>query len=257
MYSEADLTAFLFAMGLDGTETLMVHSSMKSIGQVDGGADTVLDALCNFFRNGLLVLPTFSYNSVTINSNLFFHRDNTPSCTGILTELFRKREGVIRSMHPAHSLAAYGREAADFVAGHEKCTSSFSKNSPFAKLVERRSKILLIGVNLNRATIFHAAQEWADLPVLSKEALPFKVIDSDGTVYETPTHYHLGAQWDFFPRALPQLLEGNAVKKVKFGDADSLLLDAEKTCQILDKILRNDPKFFYNPDCHPSMQIPY
>ena len=129
VYSQADLTDFLSAMGLDGTETLMVHSSMKSIGQVDGGADTVLDALCDFFRDGLLVFPTFTYNSVTINTNLFFHRDNTPSCTGILTELFRKRTGVLRSMHPAHSLAAYGKDAADFVAGHEKCNSSSTPES--------------------------------------------------------------------------------------------------------------------------------
>ncbi len=30
-------------MGLTGTETILIHSSMKAIGVVEGGADTVLD----------------------------------------------------------------------------------------------------------------------------------------------------------------------------------------------------------------------
>ena len=30
-------------MGLTRQETILIHSSMKSIGPVDGGADTVLD----------------------------------------------------------------------------------------------------------------------------------------------------------------------------------------------------------------------
>ena len=47
-YTKADLLACLSDIGFDGSETVMIHSSMKSIGQVDGGADTVLDALRKF-----------------------------------------------------------------------------------------------------------------------------------------------------------------------------------------------------------------
>ena len=255
-YTEADLMACLSAMGLNGSETFMVHSSMKSIGQVDGGADTVLDALSKFFSSGLLVLPAFTYASVNAHKNPYFYSADTPTCTGILTELFRRRPGVKRSLHPNHSLAALGRDAAEFCAGHEKSKSSFSKVSPFWKLVERKGKVLLIGVNLNRATIIHAIQEWADLPILSKEPQIFTVTDVDGTAYEVRNHYHLGCQWEFFPRALPILLEKNAVKQVKFGDADSLLMDIEQTTEILDAILRKDPHFFYNSECPEAIQMP-
>lgn len=256
MYSENDLLECLSAMGLDGSETLMVHSSMKSIGKVDGGADTVLDALSRFFRNGLLIFPTFTYNTVLGKERHDYYQDQTPSCTGILTELFRKRQGVIRSLHPTHSVAVLGNDAAEFTAGHEKCNSSFSQNSPYGKLLARKGKVLLIGVNLNRATIIHAIQEWAEIPILSKEPLKLTSIDANGTKYDVDLFYHLGVQWDFFPRALPILLEKNAVCKVKFADAESLLLDVVMTAEILDKILRDDPHFFYNPDCPPSMQMP-
>lgn len=255
-YSKTDLIGFLSAMGLTGKETIIVHSSMKSIGPVDGGADTVLDALSEFFRDGLLVLPAFSYATVTFNNNPHFYSADTHSCVGILPELFRQRPGVKRSLHPTHSLAALGKDAAEFVAGHQYCHSSFSAKSPFKKLLDRKGKVLLIGVNLNRATIIHAIQEWADLPILSKEPQIFTVTDVDGTSYEIRNHYHLGCQWEFFPRALPMLLEQNAVEKVKFGDAESLLMDIEKTTAILDSVLRKDRHFFRNPECPEAMQMP-
>ena len=56
-YTKLDLLQDLADMGLTGQETILIHSSMKSIGPVDGGADTVLDALMEFFRPGLLLLP--------------------------------------------------------------------------------------------------------------------------------------------------------------------------------------------------------
>ena len=56
-YTKQTLQQDLAAMGLTGTETILIHSSMKSIGAVEGGADTVLDALMEFFAEGLLLLP--------------------------------------------------------------------------------------------------------------------------------------------------------------------------------------------------------
>ncbi|WP_418587345.1 AAC(3) family N-acetyltransferase [Gemmiger sp.] len=56
-YTRSDLLQDLAAMGLTGQETILIHSSMRSIGAVEGGADTVLDALTAFFANGLLLLP--------------------------------------------------------------------------------------------------------------------------------------------------------------------------------------------------------
>ena len=39
-------------------EAILIHSSMKAIGETQKGADTVLDALMEFFEKGLLLLPT-------------------------------------------------------------------------------------------------------------------------------------------------------------------------------------------------------
>ena len=50
-YTKAELKRDLAAMGLTGNETILIHSSMKSIGPVEDGADTVLDAWMEFFAS--------------------------------------------------------------------------------------------------------------------------------------------------------------------------------------------------------------
>ena len=68
MYNKNELTEQLRQMGLHGNETILIHSSMKAIGQVDGGADTVLDVWSEFFDEGLLLLPT-DRKSTRLNSS--------------------------------------------------------------------------------------------------------------------------------------------------------------------------------------------
>ena len=89
----------LKALPIDTSGTLLVHSSMKAIGEVEGGADAVLDALSELMRGGLLVLPTHTWKDIGTGKgqhDLFDYRTE-PVCIGLLPEMFRKREGVIRS----------------------------------------------------------------------------------------------------------------------------------------------------------------
>ena len=99
MHTKESLTDDLIRAGIQPSDTLLVHSSMKSIGAVDGGADTVLDALMDYFREkGLLVFPTLTYG---LNpSNPVFYVNETPSQVGLLSDLFWRRPGVLRSLLP-------------------------------------------------------------------------------------------------------------------------------------------------------------
>ena len=98
-YTKKDLKEQLYQMGLDGTETILIHSSMKAIGDVEGGAETVLDTWMEYFKGGLLLLPTHTWKTVNEDHPVFDSKKE-PSCVGILTNLFMKRAGVVRSLHP-------------------------------------------------------------------------------------------------------------------------------------------------------------
>jgi aminoglycoside 3-N-acetyltransferase len=106
---KTDLIHHLADMGIKQNDTLLIHSSMKSIGEVENGADEVLDACIEYMEGGLLVFPTHTWAQMNETYNVF-NPLTEPSCIGILTNLFLKRPGVVRSWHPTHSVAVLGYE---------------------------------------------------------------------------------------------------------------------------------------------------
>ena len=110
MHTKESLMKDLRSMGLDGTEAIMVHSSMKSIGEVEGGADTVVDAFMEFFKKGLFMTPTHTWDQMGADYPTF-NPETEPACVGIIPNIFRTRPGVVRSLHATHSIAAYGEIA--------------------------------------------------------------------------------------------------------------------------------------------------
>lgn len=91
MHTTTSLMKQLQELGIDPRGTILVHSSLKSVGEVEGGANTVLDALSEYMKDGLLVLPTHTWAYINADNPRFFVQDS-PSCVGILPELFRKRQ---------------------------------------------------------------------------------------------------------------------------------------------------------------------
>ena len=234
----------LQAAGIIPGDSLLVHSSMKSLGNVVGGALSVIQALKNAVtENGLLIFPAFSYIYVT-EEHPDFDVVNTPACTGILPELFRHEDGVVRSLHPFHSLAVWGKDAEAFVAGHERFDTAFNRLSPWGRMLERKAKTLLIGVGLTTATFLHAVEEWSDVPVLSKEPVIRYIIDRNGNRTLRTVRWHTGAHSENFFRAEQILMDYGALEKCRIGDAECMILDCCKTLDCMEPVLRQNPDFF-------------
>ena len=163
MYTKEKLLAQLENLNIDPEGTLLIHSSMKSMGEVAGGADTVLDAITDYMKKGLTVFPTHTWSYIN-KDNPKFYVQSSPSTVGILTELFRKRKNVIRSLHPTHSVAALGKKVEEFTSGDERFDTPAARNSPYGKLLDNQAKILLIGVDLKSNTFIHGIEEWQNIP---------------------------------------------------------------------------------------------
>lgn len=109
-YIKLDLLQDLADMGLTGQETILIHSSMKSIGPVDGGADTVLDALMEFFRPGLLLLPTHSmagYGQQAVSYLAGEELRNTPGTPGGCYDRLKDVGGKILLVGVTHARNTY------------------------------------------------------------------------------------------------------------------------------------------------------
>lgn len=242
MYTKEDLIQNLREMGIQPTDALMVHSSMKSIGPVEGGADTVVDAFMEYLSDGLFMTPTHTWAQMSMEYNIFDPKTE-PACVGIIPNIFRTREGVCRSLHPTHSIAAYGKMAEEYVKGEEFATTPCPPDGCWYRLRNVKAKILLIGVTHARNTYIHSVEEVFDVPErLTTEPTLFRVIMPDGNTKEVlmrrhynPVSAHISENFDKLGKAF---LELGAAKKVAFGDAECILCDAEKVYEIYGKIIK-------------------
>ena len=83
MCTKNDLLLCLAKARIDPKGTVLVHSSMKAVGEVEGGADTVLDAFSEYMKDGLLVFPTHTWDTVN-RKHPVMDVTSEPACVGIL-----------------------------------------------------------------------------------------------------------------------------------------------------------------------------
>lgn len=274
-YSKQQLKDQLESMGLKGDETILIHSSMKAIGAVDGGADTVLDVWMEYFKNGLLLLPTHTWKTVNAD-NPVYNPYTTPSCVGLLTNMFMKRDGVIRSLHPTHSMSGYGKNAAEYLAGEEYNNTPCTPGGCYDRLKEVGGKVLLVGVGHERNTYIHSVEEVLNVPNRLSDMPMELVIElqeesnnsgklppynrDDGWKKHTDNKLcrkvyvrkHYNAKQPHISEDFVKLnkifLDRGVVRKVKFGDADSLLCDAKGMFNIVRQVIAPDPECIVTKD---------
>ncbi len=256
MYNKQDIIDKIRKIGVKPTDTLLVHSSMKAIGEVEGGADTVLDAFIHYLQDdGLLIFPTHTWEQINDEYNVYDPMTE-PSCVGILTNLFLKRPGVIRSLHPTHSVAALGRDAADYTFGEEFFDTPCSREGCWGKLYDRHAKILFLGCSLKRNTYIHGVEEWNHIPNrLAEKPRQLKIKTPDGRLIDRPFHSHFFAGGDIsqnYDKLLPPFLHYGLAQKGKIGDAESVLCDAVGMADIASRFLQKNPKLFENADPIPE-----
>lgn len=244
IYNKDDLKKQLQNMGLESTDKVMIHSSMKAIGDVEGGADTVLDAWMDYFAEGMVMLPTHTWKQMNEQYNVF-DPETEPACVGVLPNLFRKREGVYRSLHPTHSIAAFGKEAKEYVQGEEKLSTPCAPEGCFGRLKDIGAYILLVGVTHARNTYIHSIEESFEVPErLTDKPTTFYIKLPDGSLKEVQMHRHYNPIEehisDTFDKFMAGYYELGAARKVTFGDAQCILCKADRLFEATKIILKKD-----------------
>ena len=244
MYTKEDLKNQLKELGVDPSGTLKVHLSYKSFGEVEGRGDTVLDALIEYMEQGLLVLPSHTWRNVD-DVNPVMDVLYTKTCVGILTEMFRHRPGVVRSLHPTHSVAALGKEAEAFVAGEEKIESPCGMGGAYYKLWERDAQVLMLGIGFNRCTYIHGVEEWDGAEgSISSDRTDMYVINYEGQRLYTPQYRHASrlSSETFVKLEAPAIMQG-ILTLGRFGDATARMMKAVPLRKMVAKYLKEDPRY--------------
>lgn len=224
----------------------MVHSSLSSLGTVEGGAETVMEALLQALGNeGTLVVPTFTDEVVARYNGFVFDVSNTPSYVGAITEAARVRPDALRSHHPWHSVSAIGPMADDLT--HNKIDSPWRPGSPMSQIVDRNGMVLLLGVPYLRLTLAHWCEFHLKVPYRPEITIQATIRRADGlleTVIDHECPPNPGTTDRDYNR-LGQAMEQEGVVKVgAVGNAVSRLFYGKDCRDCAEGLYREDKQAF-------------
>ncbi|HWT75014.1 MAG TPA: AAC(3) family N-acetyltransferase [Mobilitalea sp.] len=234
-------------IGLKPGDTVLVHSSLRSFGYVEGGALTVIEALMNTISDkGTLIVPTLTgRREDSAACPPVFDVFRTKCWTGTIPETLRNMEGALRSLHPTHSVTAIGSQKEFVTSEHEKSLSPCDKQSPYYKNAQSKGYIMLAGVDQESNTSIHSCEEIAGVPYhLQQNAFEINITGYDGKEITVINRLH---NWekpatDF--NKLDQLFEMNGImKKYKVGNSLIRLINAYEMFEFTIDILINNPYF--------------
>ena len=205
-YTKADLKHDLAAMGLTGNETILIHSSMKSIGPVEGGADTVLDAWMEFFAEGLLLLPTHSMAAYGKGAAAYLEGEldaNTPCTPGGCYDRLRAVHGKVLLLGVTHARNTFIHSVEEVL------------NVP-NRLTDKPMQMTVVDEAGAQHTVYMRRHYNAQQPHISED----------------------------FVKLEQAYLDCGAARDTKFGDASCVLCDAEGLFRVTRHVLAPNPEAF-------------
>ena len=229
-------------LGIKEGDVILVHSSFNSLGTVSNGPDDVIDALLHVIgKNGTLIVPTFNFDFCNGDT---FNLNETPSQMGIITEFVRLNPNSLRTKDPVYSFAIMGKLKEKL--GNLVYNSCYGNDSMFAKLRKYNGKILIIGLTYNNSmTFFHHIEEIEGCDYRYFKEFNGNLINSDGTEQRTKIKIfvrNLEQKVETDVNKMGVILENNGlVNKIKIGNADVKILDANQVYIRTAEELKNNP----------------
>jgi aminoglycoside 3-N-acetyltransferase len=234
--TQGQIEEVLINIGIKSDDVIMLHSSLSKIGFVQNGAETIISAFLKVIgNNGTLVMPAFpamGYNYDYLQLNPVFNVNSTPSKMGIVTEVFRKMNGVKRSLHPTDSVCALGQRAEFITDSHFNQLTPYNVNSPFYKLCTLNAKIILLGVDFNSLTNLHTLEDAVNnfkFPIYHSHVFECEIVNEKNEKLKVKTKCH-DPKWSK-QRKCNELISSfkNAgfLKETKLGEANLYVIEAK------------------------------
>ncbi len=223
-YGPADLADALAGLGVRRGDTLLVHSSIRQTSGFTGNPQDVIGCLLEAVgAEGNLLMVSLPFRTSAyeyLREDPLFDVRRTMSQMGIISEIFRRRSGVRRSLHPTHPVLAFGKDADWLVRDHEKSTVPCGVDTPFGKFRQLGGKVLFFDVPFDTFTFIHHIEDLLEgslpFPVYRDEPIPARVVDDRGMTLVVPTRV-------FSEKAVttrnPSVLESRLRKKKLLGHA--------------------------------------
>ncbi len=236
--SQAELVEQLRALGVEEGQTLLVHSSYRAVRPVQGGPLGVIEALrAAVGPSGTVAMPSW-----TDSEDEPFDPASTSSLhLGVITDVFWRQPGVIRSNH-LNAFAAAGPEAQRITADPLPLPPHIPE-SPVGRIRELDGRVLLLGVGHDANTTIHLAELIAGVPYrVPKHATVFENGRKVQVPYGENDHccirFNLIDGW---------LRERGLQREGRVGHAEARLMRAQDDVDVACEHLAKDRTVFLHP----------
>lgn len=256
-YTARELVEELKRLGLKPGQVVIVHSAMSSFYNYQGTPDELIDELLDAIGpNGTLCMS--AYPKDKFNADKVFDVRTERSAAGLLTEVFRKRPGVKRSLNKLHSVCAIGPKADYIVGEHHLSTTSFDKHSPFYKIYELGGISIALGLHSYfMGTCIHVPES------LLREKLAFfrdkfdypvtyQYLDKDGNPFNHTTLTKAKAHYVRYrnTKFMDQYFDPSKYRRTRFSNLRITIWDVPYVVDTLTRLayegktLYSHPKFY-------------
>ena len=266
MWTQAQLAEDLQNIGLSSGANVLVHSSLRTVGQIEGGGETLLRACQEVIGiEGTLLVPTFTFahsdpagwrDAPRTEEKLremraqvpVFDAVTTPTMTrwlGVFPEIVRTQPEAKRSNHPVVSFSAIGANAA-FLTHNAPFHYPLGSESPLARLHQLDGYILLIGVSHTVNTSLHLAEVWSQVPYIHRTVTLKTAPDEGWTVMQGSPECS-----DGFGKIEPLLRQIRLLRQGYIGNAPSQLMRQRGAVSMAVALLQGNGSILLcdDPDC--------
>lgn len=222
-------------MGAPRNVPVLMHSALRLIGDVEGGAVGLLDALIEYFtaEGGLFCVPTHTWSNLGRTDVYTLDLTKSESNLGAFAKVAIEDGRGIRSENPTHSVVVFGdrKKAEAMIADEAYLDTPTGAESFYGRLYRMGGYVLLAGVSQNRNTYLHAVDEMLGVPnrmggnpyAVTVKRKTGEVISHDMTLYHADFSPDVSLRFVNFDVAFRYL---GCVKDGFLGDAPAQLCSA-------------------------------
>ena len=248
-YGNAELEIELGSNLPQNFEILMVHSSISNMQPMyHGTPQDLLDLLLQLVGpQRTLAMPAFFFGSPEYFNRAYYRKHpqfdvrRTPSQMGLVTELFRRRSGTIRSLHPTHSVAASGPLAEKICATHHLSPWGCGDMSPFGIMGRHKTVIIGLGVKYYRSlTQVHSMEErlGSRFPVPRderEELVRVRLLDKTGTAFDYTMSSSIASGFVLKAERLKDFVEKSDIKEWTYKGTTLYVTEASKVDAAIER----------------------
>ena len=230
-----DLRRHLIRIGISESDTLLVHANFNPDNGFRGDPMDIVNVLVDRVgKNGNLMMVSIPFRGSAYDYLMAkkpFRLNKTMSMMGLLTESFRRKEGVQRSFHPTHPVLVFGKDSRWLVEGHENCLYPCGTGTPFEKFRKMNGKIMFFDVGFGAITFFHYVEDlYKDkipVPVYHDEIITALAYDKENQPREIRTYAFNKNLRRSADKLEQEMRRHGLIRKSRIGNSRILLVGAE------------------------------